>query len=124
MSSVLEFCQPRHAKKTSHSRQTLPEFLASVATLLSQVQALDIQTTDDVRQAIFILELANSCIRLLIQQTKLDEATRTSLLAEAAMIDLRIAEARRDTAHLFGENDLKLRIAAHGEQPKGAPCSF
>ncbi|WP_271523646.1 hypothetical protein [Bradyrhizobium sp. CCBAU 53380] len=121
MSSVLTFRQPHNAKKTTPSPQKLPEILANVAALLAQVQSLNIQTTDDIRHAIFILELTNSCIRLLIERTKLDETIITSLLTQSAMIDLRIAETRREAAHLFGENDLKLRI--HGEQSKGAPCS-
>ncbi|WP_164937280.1 hypothetical protein [Bradyrhizobium vignae] len=101
----------------------MPDILANIAALLSQVQALDIRTTDDIRQAIFILELANGCIRLLVGQTKLNEATRTSLLAQSARIDLLIAETRRETAHLFGEADLTLGIADDGKQSKGTPCS-
>ncbi|WP_164935239.1 hypothetical protein [Bradyrhizobium zhanjiangense] len=125
MSSVLKFRQPHNAKsKTYLPRQKLPEILTNIATLLSQVQAPDIQTTDDIRQAIFILELANGCIRLLIGQTKLNEATRTSLLAQSARIDLLIAETRREAAHLFGEADLTLGIADDGEQSKGTPRSI
>jgi len=75
--------------------------LANVAALLSQVQALDIQTTDDARQAIFLLELANVCIRLIIGQTNLNEATRATLLAQSAAIDMRIETARREAAHLL-----------------------
>ncbi|MDA9496285.1 hypothetical protein [Bradyrhizobium sp. CCBAU 11357] len=121
---MLTFRQPHNAKsKTTASPQKLPEILANVAALLAQVQSLNIQTTDDIRRAIFILELTNCCIRLLIEQTTLDETIITSLLTRSAMIDLRIAETRREAAHLFGENDLKLRIADYGEQSKGAPCS-
>ncbi|MCK1682266.1 hypothetical protein IVA87_23375 [Bradyrhizobium sp. 147] len=78
----------------------------------------------DIRRAVFILELANSCIRLIVGQTQLNEATRTALLAQSAKIDLFIAETRREAAHLFGETDLKLRIADDGKQPKSARCSL
>ncbi|WFU46018.1 hypothetical protein QA640_45450 (plasmid) [Bradyrhizobium sp. CB82] len=61
---------------------------------------LEIQTTDDARQAIFLLELANNCIRLIIGQTNLDEEIRKSLLAQSAMIDMRIETARRNASIL------------------------
>jgi len=79
----------------------MPYILANVAALLSRVQALDIQTTDHARQAIFLLELANVCIRLIIGQTNLNEATRATLLAQSATIDMRIETARREAAHLL-----------------------
>ncbi|TYO66808.1 hypothetical protein FXV83_09565 [Bradyrhizobium hipponense] len=102
MSSVLQFQRPYQGKsETSPSCQRLPDILANVAALLSQVQALDIQATDDARQAIFLLELANVCIRLIIGQTNLNEATRATLLAQSATIDMRIETARREAAHLF-----------------------
>ena len=101
MPSVLKFRQPHNAKsKTSPSRQKLPDILANIGALLLQVRALDIQTTDDIRQAIFILELANGCIRLIVGQTKLNETTRTNLLAQSAQIDLLIAETRREATGL------------------------
>ncbi|SDG44572.1 hypothetical protein SAMN05216338_1001329 [Bradyrhizobium sp. Rc2d] len=103
MSSVLKFRQPHNAKTKTNplSCQRLPELLANVAALLSQVQALDIQTTDDIRRAIFILELANGCIRLIVGQSKLKETTRTTLLTQSARIDWIIAETRRETAPLL-----------------------
>ncbi|MDH2347119.1 hypothetical protein [Bradyrhizobium sp. SSUT77] len=102
MSSVLQFQRPYHGKsETSPSSQRLPDILPTVAALLSQVQALEIQTTEDIRQAIFMLELANGCIRLIIGQTKLNETTRTALLAQSARIELLIAATRREAAHLF-----------------------
>lgn len=104
MSSVLKFRQPYKAKfETSPSCQRMPGVVANVAALLSQVQALDIQTTDDIRRAVFILELANSCIPLIVGQTKLNDATKTILLAQSTRIDLLIAETRREAAHLFLE---------------------
>jgi hypothetical protein len=102
MSSVLKFQRPYKEKShTSPSRQRLPDILAQVAALLSQVQALDIQTPDEARQAIFLLELANVCLRLIIGYGKLDEATRATLLAQSATIDMRIETARREAAQLF-----------------------
>ena len=102
MSSVLKFQRPCKGKsETSPSCQRMPYILANVAALLSRVQALDIQTTDDARQAIFLLELANVCIRLIIGQTNLNEATRATLLAQSATIDMRIETARREAAHLL-----------------------
>lgn len=46
--------------------------MANIAALLSQVQTLEIQTTDDIRQAIFNLELANGCTRLILGQTQIE----------------------------------------------------
>ncbi|SFJ60281.1 hypothetical protein [Bradyrhizobium sp. Gha] len=100
MSSVLKFRQPHNAQsKTYRSRPKLPDILANIAALLSQVRTLDIQTTDDIRQAMFILELANDCIRMLIGQTTLNETTRRTSLAQSAGIDLLIAETRTEAAH-------------------------
>ncbi|WOH62856.1 MULTISPECIES: hypothetical protein [Bradyrhizobium] len=97
--------------------------MANIAALLSQVQALEIQTTDDIRQAIFSLELANGCIRLILGQAKLNETTRTTLLAQSERIDLLIAATRREAAHLFQANDFELGIADVGRQSKGEPRS-
>ncbi|SCB54788.1 hypothetical protein GA0061098_103056 [Bradyrhizobium shewense] len=125
MSSVLKFRQPHNAKsKTYRSRQKLPDILANIAALLSRVQALEIQTIDDARQAIFILELANGCIRLIVGQTSLNETTRTTLLAQSARIDLLIAETRREATCLFKPTELKSWIADGTEQSKGAPRSI
>jgi hypothetical protein len=67
---------------------------------LSQVEVLKIKTADDARQAIFLLELANTCIRLIVGQTNLDEEVRKALLAHSAMIDMRLGAARRDASIL------------------------
>jgi hypothetical protein len=83
----------------------------NVLALLSHVQVLEIQTIDDARQAMFLLELANGCIRLIVGQTKLNETTRTTLLAQSARIDLLIAETRREATCLFEPTDLKSWIA-------------
>ncbi|MBK3666279.1 hypothetical protein JJE66_34325 [Bradyrhizobium diazoefficiens] len=124
MSSVLKFRQPYKANsETIPSCQRLPDIAANVVALLSQVQALEIQTKDDIRPAIFILELATNRIRLIVGQTKLNETTRTTLLAQSTRIELLIAATRREAAHLFGGTDLKSGIADDGKQSKGAPCS-
>lgn len=97
MSSVIQLEQPYKAKTaTSPSCYGLPDILVNLLALLSQIQALEIQTTDDARQAIILLELANGCIRLTVGQTKLNETTRTTLLAQSARIDLLIAETCRE----------------------------
>ncbi|MDA9407424.1 hypothetical protein XH80_12010 [Bradyrhizobium sp. CCBAU 45384] len=80
----------------------------NVLALLSRVQALGIQTVDDARHAIFLLEVANGCIRLIVGQTKLNETTRTTLLAQSARIDLLIAETRREATCLFERTDLNV----------------
>ncbi|UQR62254.1 hypothetical protein LRP30_36620 [Bradyrhizobium sp. C-145] len=124
MSSVLKFRQPHNANsKTSPSRQKLPDILANIAALLSRVQALEIQTIDDARQAIFILELANGCIRVIVGQIPLNETARTTLPAQSARIDLLIAETRREATCLFEPTDLKSWIADDRGQSKGAPRS-
>ncbi|WP_177248760.1 hypothetical protein [Bradyrhizobium sp. Ghvi] len=125
MSPVLKFCQPHNAKSNTYrSRQKLPDILANIAALLSRVQALEIQTKDDARQAIFLLELANGCIRLMVGQTPLNVTTRTTPLAQSARIDLLIAETRREATCLFEPTDLKSWIADDREQSKGTPRSI
>jgi hypothetical protein len=51
------------------------------------------------RDAIFILDLANMCIRLLVGQIG-SGAAREHLLAQSATIDQLIAAARSEAAHL------------------------
>ncbi|MBB4364985.1 hypothetical protein GGD66_003461 [Bradyrhizobium sp. CIR48] len=124
MSSVLEFRRPYKKTATSPSCYGLPDVLRNVVAWLAQVQAFEIQTLDDARQAIFILELANGCIQLIVGQTRLNETTRTTLLAQSARIDLLIAETRREATCLFEPTDLKSWIADDREQSKGAPRSI
>jgi hypothetical protein len=73
--------------------------LINVGALVSSVQGLQIQTTDDLRDAIFILDLANMCIRLLVGQIG-SGAAREHLLAQSTRIDQLIAAARSEAAHL------------------------
>ncbi|UWU90769.1 hypothetical protein [Bradyrhizobium sp. CB1015] len=119
MSSVLIFRQHNNKKSQTRSPgQRLSDILANIGALLSQVQALDIQTTDDIRQAVFLLELANGCIRLIVGQTTLNETTRTTLLAQSARIDFLIAETRREASHLSGDTD-ETRRKANAEKRLG-----
>ncbi|MBB4366752.1 hypothetical protein GGD65_007826 [Bradyrhizobium sp. CIR18] len=124
MSSVLEFRRPYKKTAASPSCYGLPDVLRNVVAWLAQVQAFEIQTIDDARQAIFILELANGCIQLIVGQTRLKETTRTTLLSQSARIDLLIAETRREATCLFEPTDLKSWIADDREQSKGAPRSI
>lgn len=125
MSSVIKFERPSKAKTvTSPSYYGPRDVLVNVLALLSQVQALGIQTVDDARHAIFLLEVANGCIRLIVGQTKLNETTKTTLLAQSARIDLLIAETRREATCLFEPTDMKSWIADDRGQSKGSPRSI
>jgi hypothetical protein len=98
MSTVLKFHRPRQPKSgPNRSRPDPSEILTNVAALLSRVEALQIETTEDLRQALFILDLANMCIRLFIGQLQ-SETTRKQLLAQSARIDQLIEAARSEAA--------------------------
>ena len=100
MSTVLKFPRPHQRNpRSGRLRQRPSDVLTNVAALVSGVEGLQIQTTEDVRDAIFILDLANSCIRLLIRQTGIG-AAREHLLAQSATIDQLIKAARGEAAHL------------------------
>ena len=100
MSTVLKFHRPhQRTPRLDRSRQRPSGVLTNVAALVSGVEGLQIQTTVDVRDAIFILDLANSCIRLLIRQIG-GGTTREHLLAQSATIDQLIKAARGEAAHL------------------------
>ena len=100
MSTVLKFYRPHQRKpRLDRSRQRPSDVLANIAALVSSVEGLQIQTTEDVRDAIFILDLANACIGLLIRQTGIG-AAREHLLAQSATIDQLIKAARGEAAHL------------------------
>src|SRR5436853_1312723 len=100
MSTVLNFHRPHQRNpRLDRSRQRPSGVLTNVAALVSGVEGLQIQTTEDVRDAIFILDLANSCIRLLIRQIGGGTA-REDLLAQSVRIDQLIEAARGEAAHL------------------------
>lgn len=100
MSTVVEFHQPRQRKaRPDGSRQKPFCVLTNVAALLSSVEGLQIQTTEDLRRAILILDLANMCIRLLIGQIW-SGTTREHLLAQSMKIDQLIEASRGEAAHL------------------------
>lgn len=124
MSTVLLFQKHRERRSgPSSSPQRLSDILANVAALLSQVESQEIQTTDDIHQAVLILEFANACIRLIVGQTRLSETARTTLRSRSKRIDFLIEATRKEAALLFERTDLTLRIADDGKQSKGAPCS-
>src|SRR6266404_1006522 len=100
MSAVLKFQLPHQRNpRPDRSRQRPSDVLTNVTALVSGVEGLQIQTTEDVRDAIFILDLANTCIRLLIRQIG-SGAAGEHLLAQSARIDQLIEAARGEAAHL------------------------
>jgi hypothetical protein len=100
MSTVLKFQRPQQGKpRPDRSRQRPFDVLTNLAALLSSVQALQIQTTGDLRRAILILDLANMCIQVLVRQIG-SEMAREHLLAQSARIDQLIEAARSEVAHL------------------------
>lgn len=106
MSTLVKFQRPHQQKsEPSLPRPKPSDILTTVAVLVAQVQALQIQTTEDLRQAIFILELANTSIRLIIRQTNMDETARTTIMAQSARIEQLIEDARKEAPHLFEKND-------------------
>lgn len=106
MSTILQFQPPRQRTvEPSLSRPKPSDILRAVAALVAQIEALQIQTTEDLRQAIFILDLANTSIRLIIKQTNMDEIARTPLKAQSARIEQLIEAVRKEAPHLFEEHD-------------------
>ncbi|UVO26968.1 hypothetical protein [Bradyrhizobium arachidis] len=103
MSTLVKF-QPPYQRRSSLSRPMSSDILTTVVALVAQVEALQIQTTEDLRQAIFILDLANTSIRLIIRQINMDEAARTTLMAQSGRIQQLIEAVRKEAPHLF-END-------------------
>lgn len=102
MGSVLEFQQPSRLKSERYpSCPGLSDILTDVSALLSRVEALEIRTAEDLRQALFIIDLANTCIRLLIGQIKLNGTTKAKLLAQSRRSAQLMEATRRDAAHLF-----------------------
>jgi hypothetical protein len=101
MATVLKFHRPHPPKSgANRSRPTASHILTNVAALLSRVERLEIQTTEDLRESFFILDLANMCIRLFIGQID-SGAARKQLLSHSARIDQLIEAARSEAAHLF-----------------------
>ena len=100
MSTVLKFYRPHQRKpRLDRSRQRPSDVLTNIAALVSSVEGLQIQTTDDLRDAIFILDLANICIRSLVIQIG-SGTGREHLMAQSARIDQLIEAARGEAAHL------------------------
>lgn len=104
MSSLLKFRQPDDAKSKAYPRvRNCPRFWRTSPLCCRKFKLSTPTPTDDIRQAISILELANGRIRLLIRKTKLNEATTRSLLAQSAKDRFAHSEAPREAAHSFGE---------------------
>ncbi len=104
MSTVLKFSPlPHRQPRPSGTRLSPPYILTNVAAVLATVEGLQIHTPEDLRYAIFLLELANICIRLVIKQVE-REAVRRRLLAESTRIDQLIDVVRSDAAHLLAKN--------------------
>jgi hypothetical protein len=100
MSTVLKF-QRSHQRKPrpDRARQRPFDALTNVAALVSSVEGLQIHTTEDLRRAILILDLANMCIQLLIGRIR-SGTTREHLLAQSGRIDQLIEAARSKVAQL------------------------
>lgn len=106
MAKVLEFQRPPQRKPQLNRARPAPFYvLSNVAALLATVEGLQIQTPEDLRYAIFLLELANICIRLVIRQVESGTA-RERFLAQSARIDRLIDDARSESAHLSGSKIL------------------
>lgn len=80
MSAVLKFRRDCRKSEPSLSRLTSSHILTNVAALVAQVEALRIERTEDLRQAIFLLDLASTSVRLIIRQINIDETARTALM--------------------------------------------
>jgi hypothetical protein len=94
MSKVLRFPRPDERRpEPDRSLQEPSVILPNIAALLSRVESLQIQTTDDLRLAMFMLELANMCIRLIVGQIR-NGPTRIQLLAQSAKISQLLETAR------------------------------
>ncbi|MBR0827233.1 hypothetical protein JQ596_17030 [Bradyrhizobium manausense] len=105
MPKLVKFQPPCQRKsEPSLSRPGPSDILTTVVALVAQVEALQIETTEDLRQAIFILDLASTSIRLIIRQINMDEAARTTLVARSARIE-QLIEAVRKEAPIFLKND-------------------
>lgn len=105
MSTVLKFRPDRRKSEPSLLSLTSSNILTNIAALVAQVEALRIQETEDLRQAIFLLDLASTSIRLIIRQINIDETARTALMAQSGRIDQLIDAVREEAPHIFEKND-------------------
>lgn len=100
MSTILKFHRlPQRQAGLNRARLAPSYILANVAAVLATVENLQIQTSEDLRYAIFLLELANICIRLVIKQVERG-AARERLLAQSTRIDRLIDVVRGDRQRL------------------------
>lgn len=94
MPKVLRFPRPDERRPgPDRSLRELPAIASSAVALLTGVESLQIRTTEDLRRAIFMLDLANTCIRLIVSQIR-NGSTRKQLLAQSAKIDQLLETAR------------------------------
>ncbi|RXG86755.1 hypothetical protein [Bradyrhizobium zhanjiangense] len=92
MTTVIKF-RPRQ-KSQDHLPQQRPlQVLNEVAALLAQVKTLEIGSPEELRETLFILDLANVYIRLFIGQID-SEGARKQLLAQSVRINQLIEESR------------------------------
>lgn len=101
MSKVLKFRPDQRKSGPSLLRPRSSDILANIAALVAQVEALEIQTIEDLRQAVFLLDLANSSIRLIIRQINMDEIARMTLVAQSGRIEQLIEAVRTEAPYLF-----------------------
>ena len=94
MSTVLEFRRPRRCPtgaKRSHFDPRV--ILMQIAALVSTVETQEVSSAEDLGRAIFILELANANIRLLIGQLP-SRTTTSQLISKSERIDQLLTAAR------------------------------
>ncbi|MGY3564116.1 hypothetical protein ACVWXP_007441 [Bradyrhizobium sp. USDA 4463] len=96
MSTVLKFRRPRQSRPKPQQLYCRPSnILTHIAALVSTVEGHQIRSTEDLRQAIFILDLANACIRLLLGQLP-SGATTIQLPSQSERIEQLIVAARSE----------------------------
>jgi len=123
MSSALEFQRRKKGKSgVGPAGQPLPGILTNVAALLSQVQALEIQTTEEAGQAIFVLNSRTiAFVRLSERPIWTSPSERHCWRSLRRSICLLKPRAERQRIYFRG-NDLEVGTADDGKQSKGTPC--
>lgn len=129
MSTVLEFRRPRRCQTWSKRSGFDPRaILTQVGALVSTVETQEPSSAEDLGRAIFILELANASIRLLIGQLS-SRTTANQLISQSERIDQLLTAARGELRTLFEKQSFEpgafnLGDCDEGEQPKGQPRTF
>ena len=100
MSAVLTFHRSHQPKpRQTAPRHRPPDALIHIAALVSSIESRQIETVEELRDAIFILDLANTCINLFVKQIERG-AAREHLLEQSAKIGQLITAARCEIAQL------------------------